>query len=138
MERGNSKHGPRLDNEMDREVRGYTQGGPGAPRVEEWHDPEPAGEDQPEGSSFPTPDTPRRGGAPTGITATEAEQRSRLGTYLPRTVFPADQTAIRQAAQQGNAPDDVLAALDELPQAEYQTVAEVWAALGRGIETHRW
>jgi len=49
---------------MEHEVRGLLQGQPGSDRVEEWHDPEPAGEDQPEATEFPDPELDRPGGAP--------------------------------------------------------------------------
>jgi hypothetical protein len=138
MDRGNSKHGPRLDDEMEREVRSLLQGQPGGGRVEEWHDPEAPGEDQPEDAEFPEPGLDRPGGAPRGITQTEAERRSRFASYLSRSLFPADPTRLRAAARQANAPDDVLALLDRLPEAEYLNIAEVWQAVGGGIESHRW
>ena len=63
MERGSSKHGPRLDNEMEHEVRGMLQGKPGSGgRVEEWHDPEPSGEDQPGTAELIEPDRDRPAG----------------------------------------------------------------------------
>ena len=138
MERGNSKHGPRLDEEMEREVRGVLQGQPGSSRTEEWHDPEPAGEDQPEATEFPDPELDRPGGAPAGITVGQTEQRARFAGYLARSVFPADPPALRAAARAAHAPDDVLALLDRLPDAEYLNVAEVWQAVGGGIESKRW
>jgi hypothetical protein len=138
MDRGNSKHGPRLDDEMEREVRSLLQGQPGGGRVEEWHDPEAPGEDQPEDATFPEPGLDRPGGAPEGITQPEAEQRSRFASYLNRSLFPADPARLRAAAQQANAPQDVLALLDRLPEAEYLNVAEVWQAVGGGIESQRW
>jgi hypothetical protein len=139
MERGNSKHGPRLDEAMDHEVRGMLQGKVASSRIEEWHDPEPSGEDQPEVAEYTRPGDPRPGGAPTGVAGTtEAELRSRLGTYLPRSVFPAHAGRLYAAAERENAPDELLDELRGLPEREYQTVAEVWQGLGGGIESHRW
>jgi hypothetical protein len=138
MDRGNSKHGPRLDEQMEQEVRGILQGRPGGARVEEWHDPEPSGEDQPDVAGFPDPDRDLPGGAPEGISVVEAEQRSRFARYLSRSLFPADPSALQAAARAAHAPDDVLALLDELPEEVYPNLAAVWRAAGGGIESHRW
>jgi hypothetical protein len=129
MDRGSSKHGPRLDEQMEQETRGIVQGGPNDARVEEWHDPEPSGEDQPDVSAVPHPDAGEMGGAPTGMTPEDREERSRLGRYLRRSVFPADRAALIAEARENQAPDDIVARLRGLPQGPtFQTVAEVWAA----------
>jgi len=138
MERGSSKHGPRLDEQMEQEVHGMLQGQPGSARVEEWHDPESPGEDQPEPAQFPDPGQDRPGGAPAGITAEEAERRTRFATYLSRSLFPADRDRLCAAAREANAPDDVLAVLDRLPDGEYPNLVAVWDAAGGGMESERW
>ena len=131
MERGNTKHGPVLDGEMANEVRGVVQGGGGG-RVEEFHDPEPAGEDQPDFGPA------RDGGAPPGMTYDEVEQRSRLGRYIPRSSLPGDREELVLGAHTLNAPDDVIQQLASLPAGErYQTVNEIWAALGHHNEERR-
>nr|MDT0656584.1 DUF2795 domain-containing protein [Micromonospora sp. DSM 115978] len=136
MERGNSKHGPRLDDEMSREVEGLVHGTAGS-RVEEWRQPEPAGEDQPEATAAPTGDT--RSGVPQGMSPEDVEQRSRLGRFISLSALPGDRAALRRNAEENEAPADVLAHLDRLPEgAEYETVSEVWAALGHRNETKRW
>jgi uncharacterized protein DUF2795 len=138
MERGNSKHGPRLDDQMEREVEALLHGRPGGGRTEEWHDPEAPGEDQPETAEFPEPGVDRPGGAPAGTDVTDTERRARFAGYLARSVFPADPAALRAAARAARAPDDVLEMLDRLPEAEYLNVSEVWQAVGGGIESQRW
>lgn len=136
MERGNSKHGPRLDDEMSREVSGTVQGTAGS-RVEEWHQPEPAGEDQPEATTVPAGET--RAGVPQGMTPDDVEQRSRLGRYINLSALPGDRTTLRRSAEENEAPDDVLAQLDRLPpDVEFETVSQVWGALGHDNETQRW
>jgi hypothetical protein len=40
-DRGSSKHGPKLDEEMQKEVEGRVRSGGQPTRAEEWHDPEP-------------------------------------------------------------------------------------------------
>jgi hypothetical protein len=132
MERGSSKHGRRLDEQMEQETRGMVQGGPSDGRAQEWHDPEPPGEDQPDVGAVPHPDAGERGGAPTGMTPEDREERSRLGRYLRRTAFPADRAALIAEAADNQAPDAVVAKLRRLPEGpKFQTVAEVWAAYVR-------
>ncbi len=139
MERGSSKHGPRLDEEMEHEVRGMLQGKPGSGgRIEEWHDPEPSGEDQPTAAGLPDPEDDRPGGTPSGISAEQTERRARFATYLNRSLFPADRDTLRTAAREAQAPDDVLAVIDRLPDGTFPNPAEAWAAAGGGIEQQRW
>lgn len=118
MDRGSSKHGTRLDEEMKQEVRGNVQGVAGG-RAEQWKTAEPAGEDQPEASRVPNMDAPA--------------DLSRFGRYIGLSSMPGDREALRQGAETLGAPADVLADLDRLPEGVvFHTVTEVWAALGRG------
>lgn len=136
MERGSSKHGPRVDEEMGREVSGTVQGTAGS-RVEEWRQPEPPGEDQPEPTAAPVGET--RAGVPRGMTPDDVEQRSRLARFIGQSALPGDRTALRHSAQENEAPGDILAELDRLPdETEFQNVSEVWAALGHNNEQERW
>jgi hypothetical protein len=133
MERGNTKHGVRLDEEMAHEVRGVVQGDGSDGRVEGFHDPEPAGEDQ------PTPGSGRlEGGAPPGMTYEEVAERSRLGRYIPRSSLPGNRENLIVGAHEMNAPDDIIQELASLPAEEtFRTVNEIWAALGHPNEQHR-
>jgi hypothetical protein len=73
---------------------------------------------------------PHAGSAPTGMTSAEREARSRMGRYLRRSVFPADQRQLLAEAEENGAPDEIVEALRRVPQERtYGTVAEVWAAL---------
>jgi hypothetical protein len=133
MERGNTKHGVHLDEEMANEVRGTVHGDGSDSLAEEFHDPEPAGADQPQ------PDRGRlEGGAPPGMTYEEVEERSRLGRYIPRSRLPGDREGLIVGANEMNAPDDIVAQLAALPAGEtFQTVNEIWAALGHSNESRR-
>ncbi|MDG4824332.1 DUF2795 domain-containing protein [Asanoa sp. WMMD1127] len=136
MERGNAKHSPRVDDELAHEVDGIVKGTAGG-RVEEFREPEPAGEDQPEASVVPEGDD--RGGVPQGMTPEEVELRSRFGRFINRSALPGDRDRLRRDAEQNEAPDDVLAEIDRLPSGvQFQTVSEAWAALGHHNETQRW
>ena len=120
MERGNTKHGPRLDGEMEKEVRGVVQGTAGG-RAEEWKEAEPAGEDQPSATI--------RGGE-----TDPQEQLSRLGRYIGLSALPGDREALLRSAQTLEAPDDILDALDRLPDdTTYTTVVDIWDALDQRV-----
>ncbi|WP_434743605.1 DUF2795 domain-containing protein [Micromonospora sp. SH-82] len=138
MERGSSKHSPRVDDQMSQEVEGLVQGpGTAGSRVDEFRQPEPAGEDQPEATTAPAGDL--RSGTPQGMTSTDVEQRSRLGRFISLSALPGDRASLLQNARDNNAPEDIVSALEGLPaDTSYQTVSEVWAALGHKNETTRW
>ncbi|WBB69792.1 DUF2795 domain-containing protein [Micromonospora sp. WMMD812] len=138
MERGNSKHGPRVDEQMSQEVSGLVQGpGTGGSRVDESRVPEPAGEDQPETTTAPAGEL--RSGAPKGMSSQDVERRSRFGRFITMTALPGDREALIANARGNDAPDDIIADLERLPDGtRYQTVSEVWAALGNKNETTRW
>ncbi|MGK5739627.1 DUF2795 domain-containing protein [Micromonospora sp. URMC 103] len=138
MERGNSKHGPRLDEQMSQEVKGLVQGpGTGGSRADEARVPEPAGEDQPEATTAPAGEL--RTGAPKGMSSEDVDRRSRLGRFITLSALPGDRETLVANARDNDAPDDIIAALQTLPDGtRYQTVSEIWAALGNKNETTRW
>ena len=123
---------------MSREVEGLLQGpGAGGSRVDESRQPEPAGEDQPEPKTVTAGAS--RSGNPQGMSADEVEERSRLGRYITLSALPGDREALVANARDNDAPADIVAALEQLPDGtRYQTVSEVWAALGHKNETTRW
>lgn len=105
-------------------------------RVEEWRDPEPAGEDQP--NPIRTPVGYERSGAPPGMTPEEVNQRSRIGRYIPLSALPGDRDDLLAAAEEMEAPDDVIDRLAALPDdREFETINQVWAALGGHNEERR-
>ncbi|MGV9762557.1 DUF2795 domain-containing protein [Micromonospora tulbaghiae] len=138
MERGSSKHSPRVDDQMSSEVSGLVQGaGTGGSRAEEFRVPEPAGEDQPEATTAPAGEL--RSGTPQGMSSEDVEARSRLGRFITMTALPGDREALLANARENEAPTDIVAALESLPEGtRYQTISEVWAALGHRNETTRW
>ncbi|WFE39576.1 DUF2795 domain-containing protein [Micromonospora sp. WMMD998] len=138
MERGSSKHSPRVDEQMSSEVSGLVQGpGAGGARVDEFRQPEPSGEDQPEATTAPAGDL--RTGSPQGMSSEDVEARSRLGRFIGMAALPGDRDTLVANARENEAPADIVAALEGLPEGtRYQTVSEVWAALGHRNETTRW
>lgn len=130
MERGSSKHGPHLDDELARQARAYTQGrSPGSGRVDDEREQEPPGEDQPDATLIPAGERP--GGAPEPMSSGDVEARSRFGRAVPRSVLPAARAELVRAAREAGAPPDVLADLDSLPpERVFGTVYEIWEQLG--------
>ncbi|WP_432987753.1 DUF2795 domain-containing protein [Dactylosporangium sp. CA-233914] len=107
MQRGNTKHGVALDDRLQREAE-----------LE-------ARQVDPEGEGT------RTFGAPVGMTADEVEGRSNLGRYIPMASLPGDRDDLIAGATEFNAPDEVLDALERLPEdTQFETVNQVWAALG--------
>jgi hypothetical protein len=126
-----------LDEEMAHEVQGHLQGRGAGGRAQEWREPEPAGDDQPNPGWIPGGTRP--GGAPGDLTADEAEARSELGRYLELSALPGDRAALLRTARDNQAPDGVLDELDRLPPDQtFETVNQVWAALGHTNENQRW
>ncbi|AXO37540.1 hypothetical protein MicB006_5278 [Micromonospora sp. B006] len=123
---------------MSSEVKGLVQGpGTGGARVDEFRQPEPSGEDQPEATTAPAGEL--RTGAPQGMSSADVEERSRLGRFIGMAALPGDRETLVANARENEAPADLVAALETLPEGtRYRTISEVWAALGHKNETTRW
>jgi Protein of unknown function (DUF2795) len=132
IERGSDKHGARTDDALAGEVEGAMRGGHST-HAEEWKDPEPSGEDQPDVDLVP--DGTLTGGTPEGVDSGDVEGRSELASYLGKEVYPATADALRAAAEGNQAPDRVLEQLASLPAGRtYDNVQQVWEDLGGGRE----
>jgi hypothetical protein len=119
--RDTTKHGPRLDDQLKRETRGLEQGAPLEPRVEEWREHEPPGEDDPDVDARP---------ASGSLGSDPVEARRELSRHLRLTVFPADREALVREAAEMHAPADVSSVLQSLPpDITFANVHEVWACL---------
>ena len=136
MERGSSKHSPRVDEQLDQEVEGMmTAERP--TRAEEWKEAEPAGEDQADPGRLEVPDE-YQPAVPDGMTPEGVELRSQLAMALPRAAFPADKAGLMAHLEGGNAPDRIRQLVRQLPSGEtYHQVGEVVRALGVHEESHR-
>ena len=135
VERGSDKHGPRLDDAMSGEVEGTIRSGHGT-RGEQWREPEPSGEGQPDVDL--APEETLSGGTPEGMTTEDVEERSRLAQYLVGARYPATAAALRDLAAANHAPDVVREVLDRLPyDRDYANVNDVWTAAGGGEEEKR-
>jgi hypothetical protein len=135
MERGSNKHSPRLDNQLDHEVEGMVRAGRST-HAEEWADPEPPGDDQPEVDRAPDEDL--MGAVPEGITPEEVALRSEVAAALRRADFPAGRDELLERAVERYAAPRVLEELRRLPGDQvFSNIGEMWVALGHGREEHR-
>jgi hypothetical protein len=122
MRRETTKHGPRLDDALERETRPLEQGAPIEPRVEEWKEQESPGDTDRDVDSRTAP--------PGSLGGDDVEGRRELSRHLRASAFPADRGALLAEAESQNAPEPVLVALRRLPASvTYGTVHEVWAGL---------
>ena len=105
-------------------------------RAEEWRDPEPSGEDEPDVDRVPNADGSVGGGM--DMSAGDVEGRSELARYLGISAFPGNRQMLVDVATDNNAPDAIVDTLQRLPDGrEYENVNEVWATLGGATEQHR-
>lgn len=130
-QRANSKHGPRLDDELERETEDLTRSG-WPSRMQEWREPEPV-----EGDHLHLDVPPdHEPGVPHGMTAADAERRSDIARYLPPRAFPAERDPLLAYVARESAPDDIYDAIRSLPPGrEFRTIGEVVRALGIPTET---
>ncbi|GAA0652909.1 hypothetical protein GCM10009535_34130 [Streptomyces thermocarboxydovorans] len=127
MQRGSDRLSVHRDDEMKHELQGLLRSGHPT-RTEEWHDPEPSADDDPEVAFGPV--TPGR--APTSLEAVRLE----LARFLSRGAFPAGPRELMRALDRRHAPDALVEALERLPRhARYANLQELAEALTRETET---
>jgi hypothetical protein len=81
---------------------------------------------------------PHQPGTPAGTDPADLERRSALAEALGKEVWPADRSALVAKAEEGNAPDGVIAQLRRLPDGQqFENVQDVARALGLGTEQER-
>ncbi len=134
MERGSTQHSPRVDDEMEHEVKSVLQGAPVEARSGEEHEHEGPSEGE------PVPDARIEGDRPSAspmLSAAEVEARSELARHVEPGRFPATRDEVIGMARELHAPDAVISQLDQLPAGRYQTFGEVWDALGGRREPRR-
>jgi hypothetical protein len=135
MDNDGHKHGPRLDEQIEREVRERTRRPSASGRFAERRQPEPPVDGEPDIPAVGRPDETYVGGPALVMSEEDIAGRSRLGTYLPRSAFPNDRDGLLAAARAARAPDDVIDDLVRLPEGvTFDTVARVWSALGHPMD----
>ncbi|MEU2348859.1 DUF2795 domain-containing protein [Modestobacter sp. NPDC049651] len=81
---------------------------------------------------------PHQAATPPGTNTGDIERRAAIAEALGKEVWPADRDALVAKAQESNAPDGVLSALDRLPaHRQFENVQDVAEALGLGTEQQR-
>ena len=81
---------------------------------------------------------PHQPATPPGTSTGDVEHRAALAEALGKEVWPADRDTLVAKAQEGNAPDRVLADLRRLPSGQqFDNVQDVARALGIGTEQER-
>jgi len=124
-------HGPREDEALKREVRSEMQAHR-ATRIEEWREPEPPGEDEPEATWAPEG---RPGGTPPGEDWDTIELRSDLARHLDRAAFPATREHLLQTLAAHQAEQRLVDLVSPLPaDATFANLGELLRALGMPIE----
>nr|WBO81359.1 DUF2795 domain-containing protein [Streptomyces sp. SBE_14.2] len=123
MQRGSDRLNVHRDDEMKHELQGLLRSGHPT-RTEEWHDPEPTADDDPQVAGGPM--------APGGTASLEAV-RQVLTHYLSRRQFPAGPRELAGTLRRAYAPDGLVEPVEHLPRsARYATLQELAEAL-----THR-
>jgi hypothetical protein len=135
MERGSDKHGPRTDEALAKETEGLVRSGHST-HSEEWKDPEPAGEDQPDADLVPNGTFV--GGTPPGMTPDDVEGRAELAAYIGKTAYPAVRAQLIDLVMKRHAPEQIIDLVKTLPSdREFHNINEIWAATGGHVETDR-
>lgn len=128
MERETDKHNPRIDEAMRHDVDSLLHGAAEESRAQEGRL-----QEDPAVSPGRRFDEVIPG---VEITDADVEGRAELSRHLASAHFPAGRDDLVAAAQDAHAPDDVMAALGDLPADEvYENVQAVWQALGGNVET---
>lgn len=123
MQRGSDRLSVHKDDEMKHELQGLLRSGHPT-RVEEWHDPEPGADDDPEIAS----------GAMLAMGSLGPDDRAEveLARHLGRRAFPATRSGLVQALSEKHAPAWLVDLVNGLPADEtYPTAHEVVRTLAR-------
>jgi hypothetical protein len=128
-----TKHSPREDDELKHETEGMMRAGRST-HAEEWKDPEPTAEGDPDVDSSPA-DT-LVGGVPVGMSPDAVVARAEIARWLVRADFPNTGAGLVEAARDHRAPDVVADELSRLPaDATYERIGDVVRGLGYPTET---
>ena len=128
-----TKHSPRLDEQLEHEIQGMLKS-EHSTRAEEWRDPEPVAEGDPDIDLAPTGTLV--GGTPVGMDPDAVVRRAELARWLTRAAFPGTRADLVAAALDNRAPDAVVAELERLPDGQtFERIGDVARALGYPTET---
>ncbi|WP_374984945.1 DUF2795 domain-containing protein [Streptomyces fradiae] len=117
MQRGSDRLSRRQDDAMKHQLEGLLRSGHPT-RTEEWHDPEPVADDDPELAQGRVP-----GDAFESL-------RLELARHLARTPFPAHRGDLLRVLRERHAPDPLTERVEDLPgDRTYRSVQDVAVAL---------
>lgn len=127
MQRNSNKHSPRVDDQMEREVRSITQGQPVEAHTRD---------DLQKEGPIPDPGTrPDRPGTPPDFTEDTIDLRSVVAASLRPSVFPADRHELLRVAYDERAPAEAIRLLERLPDGTtWDRFEEVWEIAGGPAE----
>jgi len=132
-EQESGTHGARQDDALKREVHSELQA-KRATRAEEWLEPEPPGEDEPEATWAPTG---RPGATPPNEDWETIELRSALAAHLERAAFPADRQKLLNTLTSHQAEQGLLDLVSTVPaEVRFASFGELTRVLGLPVE-HR-
>lgn len=135
MERGSDKLSPRADDELKHQTEGLIRSGH-TTHAEEWKDPEPVGEDQPDADR--APDGTLHGGVPGGMSGDDVEGRAELAGYIGKAAYPLVREQVLDLVIDGEAPTRVVDLVRRLPSGrQFDNVNDLWTALGGQVEANR-
>jgi hypothetical protein len=123
-----------LDEALKHDTESLTRGGPNEARSQEFREQEPPAEGE------PTPDARLRSGGEipgAGLSLDDLNGRAELARYLEHRKFPARPDELAAHARERHAPDGIVALLERAPDQVYETVSEVWVAIGGRVENPR-
>jgi Protein of unknown function (DUF2795) len=133
MTQSGGTHGPRKDDALAQEVRGEVQANR-AVRTEEWREPEPPGEDQPDATFAPA----GRGHGDGEPDPDDIQLRSDLARHLGRAAFPADRAGLIAEMSGFHAPQQLLDMVATLPEdRRYERLTDLLSQLGLPVESRR-
>jgi hypothetical protein len=136
VDRGSDKVSPRADDELKHQTEGLVRSGH-TTHAEEWKDPEPVGEDQPDADL--APDGTLHGGTPAGMSGDDVEGRAELAGYIGKDVYPLVREQVLERVIEGQAPDRVIDLVRRLPSGrEFHNINDVWISLGGHVEANRY
>jgi len=133
VERGSDKHSAMVDDALKHDTASVVHATREA-RSEEFREQEGPAEGE------PTPDNRLQGGGEipgAGLSLDDLNGRTELARYLEHRRFPARPDELAAHAEERHAPDAVVEQLRRAPDRIYETVSEVWEALGGRVEPHR-
>ncbi len=131
MERGSDKHSPMLDDALKHDTASLLGGAPAESRSQEAREQEGPADGEPTPDARITGDRDLPAG---GMTLDDVNARAELARHLDRSVFPARAGELVANAREHFAPDGIVTQLERLPDALYETVQDVWKALGGPVE----